>query len=208
MRDFLVRTGRVFHRSEVLGSVRVFCEVFQMTEVLGSVNDFPRSEVLGSVQDFRWFEVLRSARDFPRVTKSCTLPFLPGRKRCPVASLAGKHAMPCSAFAGQETWYARAHGFEGPRDSRLSEVRSFKFLRYRAPASREFRTREHRNEVTGQSPRHGASIMTQTVCTDARGFGATPPRSASMFIFISRLVVYCFTSSRFGSCVSFPTRKN
>ena len=96
-----------------------------------------------------------------QITKSCTLPFLPGRKLCPVASLAGNEVMPYSAFAGQETWCVRAHGFARPRDSRLSEMSSCKFLRYRASASRELGTRDHRNEVTGQSPRHGASRMEQ-----------------------------------------------
>ena len=54
--------------------------------------------------------------------------------------------------------------------------------RFRATASRELRTRVHRNKVAGQPPRHGASIMKQAVRTDACDFGATPPRSASMFI--------------------------
>ena len=80
-----------------------------MSEVLGRTNDFPKFEVLGSVQDFRWPEVLESVRDFPKVTKSCTISFLPGRNLCHVAWLAGKHVMPSSAFAGQETWCARAH---------------------------------------------------------------------------------------------------
>ena len=71
-----------------------------MTEVLGSVHDYLRFEVLGSVQDFRWAKVFGSVRDFPKVTKSCTLPFLPGRKPCPIAPLAGKQVMPSSAFAG------------------------------------------------------------------------------------------------------------
>ena len=73
-----------------------------MTQVFGSVHDFPRFEVLRSVQDFIWPEVHGSVRDFPKATKSLTLPFLPGRKPCPVASLAGKQVMPCSAFAGQK----------------------------------------------------------------------------------------------------------
>ena len=117
-----------------------------------------------------------------QVTKSCTLPFLPGSKLCPVASLAGKEVMPCSAFAGQETWCARVHGFSRPRVSRLSEMSIFTFLRYKASASLELRTRDHRNEATSQSPRFGASRMKQTVHTGACGFGATPPRSAATFI--------------------------
>ena len=122
-----------------------------------------------------------------QVTKLCPLPFLPGRKLCPVASLAGKQVMLCSAFAGQETWCARVHGFARPHYSRLSEMRSFKLLRYKAAASRELRTRHHRNEVTGQSTRHGASRIKQAVLTDACAFGATPPLSASMFIGCSLL---------------------
>ena len=34
----------------------------------------------------------------------------------------------------------------------------------------------------GQSSRHGASRMKNTALNDAFDFGATPPRSASMFI--------------------------
>ena len=95
---------------------------------------------------------------------------------CPVPSLAATGAMPCSAFAGQETWCARVHGFSRPRHSRLSEMSSFAFLRYRSSASRELRTRDHRNEATGQSPRYGASGMKRTVHIDACDLGATPPR--------------------------------
>ena len=121
MRDCLVRTGRIFQKFEVLGSVRGFsndhghgggaaaqvpnaceifwyapeevfkgprypegCEVFHMplepqrraplarhmnmTEVLGSLHNFPRFEVLGGVLDLRRPEVLGSVRDFPKVT--------------------------------------------------------------------------------------------------------------------------------------------
>ena len=118
-----------------------------------------------------------------QVTKSFTPPFLPGTKLFPVASLAGKkEVMPCSALAGQETWCARAHGFSRPRDSRLSKMSSFTFFRYRNSASRELRTRDHQNEVTGQSLRHGASRTKQAVRTNTCDFGATPPRCASMFI--------------------------
>ena len=106
-----------------------------------------------------------------------------GQKTRPVASLAGKKVRPCSAFAGQETLCLGVHGFARPHYSRLSEMSSFALLRYRASASRELRTRDHRNnEVTGQSSRHGASRMRQTVRTDAPGFGATPPRNAPIFI--------------------------
>ena len=90
--------------------------------------------------------------------------------------------MPCSGFAGQETCCARAHGFARPRDSRLSEMNYFTFLRYRASASLEPRTRDHRKQFTGQSPRHGASRMKRAVRTDACAFGATPPRGASIFL--------------------------
>ena len=117
-----------------------------------------------------------------QVTKSCTLPCLPGTKLCPVAALPGKEVMPCSAFAGQETWCAWVHGFSRPCDSRLSEMESVTFLRYRASASRELRTRDHRNEFKGQSPRHGDSRIKKTVRIDARDFGATPPRRAPMSI--------------------------
>ena len=112
-----------------------------------------------------------------QVTKSPTLPFLPGKKLCPVSSLAGKEVMPCSAFAEQESWCARAHGFSRPRDSRLSAMSSFTFLWHRASVSRALRTRDFRKEVTGQSPRHCASRMKQTVRTGACDFGETPLRS-------------------------------
>ena len=114
-----------------------------MLEVLESVLDFQRFEVLDSVYDFPVFEVLGSVQYLRgpevfgwQVTKSCTLPFLPGRKPSPVASLAGKKVMPCSAFTRQNTWCARAHGFARPRDSRLSEMRICTLLRCRVFASR------------------------------------------------------------------------
>ena len=72
--------------------------------------------------------------------------------------------------------------FKKPYYSRLYEMSSFTFLRYKASASRELRTRDHRNEVMVLSPRQGASRMKQAVRTDAHDFGATPPRSASMCI--------------------------
>ena len=74
------------------------------------------------------------------------------------------------------------HGFSRPRDSRLSEMSSFTFSRYRASASRELRTRDHRNEVTSQSQRHGASGMKHTAPNNARDSRAAPPRSVSMSI--------------------------
>ena len=95
---------------------------------------------------------------------------------CPVPSLAAKEAMTCSAFAGQETWCARVHGFSRPRHSRLSEMSSFAFLRYRASASRVLCTRDHRNEATGQSPRYGALIMKRTLHIVVCDLEATTPR--------------------------------
>ena len=99
--------------------------------------------------------------------------------RCVIGRLRSQ-ALFCICRAGnlvsESTWLSR------PRDSRLSEMSGFSFLRYRASASREPRTRDHRNEVTSQSPWHGASGMKQAVLTDACDFGATPPRSAPMFI--------------------------
>ena len=110
-----------------------------------------------------------------------------GQKQCLVATLAGKEVIPCSAFAGQRTWCARVHGFARPRDSRLSEMSWFVFVRYRPSAFRELGSRDHRNEATGQSPRHGASGMKRTLRTDARGYGATPPGSASISITAIRI---------------------
>ena len=55
------------------------CKVFRMIEVLGVVYDFPRLDVFGSLQDIRWSVELGIVRDFPKETKSCSLPFLPGR---------------------------------------------------------------------------------------------------------------------------------
>ena len=93
-----------------------------------------------------------------QVSKSCPVLYLPGR------NLGARGHI--------------SHGFEKPRDSKLTEISSFTFPRHRTYASSELRTRDHRNEVTGQSPRHGASRMGQTVRTDVCDFGATPPRSA------------------------------
>ena len=90
--------------------------------------------------------------------------------------------MHCSAFARQDTWCARVHFFARPHHSRLSEMSSFTLYWHRASTTRELRTRDHRNGVTGQSPRHGDSRMKQAVRTDARDFGATPPLSAYMSI--------------------------
>ena len=88
---------------------------------------------------------------------------------CPVLHLPG-------------TWFARSHGLEGSRDSQLSEISIFIFIIYRASASCEHRTRDHRNEVTGQSPGHGASRMKQAVPNVACDVAVTPPLSASMSI--------------------------
>ena len=149
------------------------CEiVWYAPEVSSTGSRYPgsyRFEVLGGVQDFRWSQELGSVREFPKKTKPCTLPCLPGRKLCPVAPLAGKQVMPCSSFAGQEIGCARIHGFEMPQNSHLSEISSF-FLRHRAPASRVLSTQDHQNEFTGQSPRYGALGMKQTLYTDACGF--------------------------------------
>ena len=90
----------------------------------------------------------------------------------------------------------RAHGFAGYRDWRLPEMSRFKFLWHTDPTSRELRTRDHRNEVTVQSSRHGSSKMKQAVPTDARDFGAKPPRSASAVYPWQWVVVVFFTWER------------
>ena len=97
--------------------------------------------------------------------------------RCVIGRLLS-HALFCICREGYLV--ARAHGLLGPRDSPLSEMSSFEFLSFTASASSELSTRDHRIKVTVQSTRHGASEIKQAVRTDACGFGATPPRSASM----------------------------
>ena len=52
----------------------------------------------------------------------------------------------------------------------------FRILNYRAFAGLELRTRDRRDEATGQSPRFGASRIKRTVHIDVCDLGATPPR--------------------------------
>ena len=80
-----------------------------------------------------------------QVSKSCTLPFMQGRRLCPVASLAGNEVMPYFSFARQETWCARGHGFARPRDSRLSETRLGFQVTPESKCARGARGRHHRN---------------------------------------------------------------